>query len=156
MAPCVAKSSAPIELLPMSYSARKRIVSCFLKPTRHVKGWRYVFQLCWEVDITSWKLRTAYLALQWRHNERDGVSNHRRLHCLYNCWFRHRSKKTSKLSVTGLCAGNSPVTSEFPSQKASNAENVSLWWRHHAIEIQNWYSGFSMTNRYFFFFRIAT
>ena len=40
------------------------------------------------------------------------------------------SKKTSKLRVTGLCAGNSPGTGEFPAQGASNAENVSIWWRH--------------------------
>ena len=46
---------------------------------------------------------------------------------------RRRSKKTSKLHVTGLCAGNSPVTSEFPAQIASNAENVSIWWHHHAF-----------------------
>ena len=37
-----------------------------------------------------------------------------------------RSKKTSKLRVTGLCAGNSPVTGEFPAQRASYAENVSI------------------------------
>ena len=37
----------------------------------------------------------------------------------------------SKLSVTNLCAGNSPVTGEFPAQMTSNAENVSIWWRHH-------------------------
>ena len=42
-------------------------------------------------------------------------------------------KKTSKLRVTGLCARNSPVTGEFPAQRASNAENVSIWWRHHDI-----------------------
>ena len=36
----------------------------------------------------------------------------------------------SKLRVTGLCAGNSPGTGEFPAQMASNAENVSIWWRH--------------------------
>ena len=36
-----------------------------------------------------------------------------------------------KLHVTGLCAGNSSVTGEFPAQKASNAENASIWWRHH-------------------------
>ena len=42
-----------------------------------------------------------------------------------------RSKKTSKLRVTGLCAGNSPEAGEFPAQMASNAENVSIWWRHH-------------------------
>ena len=31
-----------------------------------------------------------------------------------------------------LC-GNSPGTGEFPAQMASNAENVSIWWRHHDI-----------------------
>ena len=41
-------------------------------------------------------------------------------------------EKTSKLRVTGLCAGNSPVTGEFPVQMASNAANISIWWRHHA------------------------
>ena len=42
-------------------------------------------------------------------------------------------RKTSKLRVTGLCAGNSSVTGEFPAQMASNAENVSIWWRNHVI-----------------------
>ena len=67
-------------------------------------------------------------SLQWRHNESDGVSNHRHLHCLLNCLFRRIPKKTSKLIVTGLCEGNSPVPGEFPAQKSSNAENVSIWW----------------------------
>ena len=40
-------------------------------------------------------------------------------------------RKISKLRVTGLCAGNSPEAGEFPAQMASNAENVSIWWRHH-------------------------
>ena len=44
---------------------------------------------------------------------------------------RHRSKNTSKFHVTGLCERNSPVTDEFPTQRASNEENVSIWWRHH-------------------------
>ena len=44
---------------------------------------------------------------------------------------RCRWKKISKLCVTGLCAGNSPVTGEFPAQRASNVENVSIWWHHH-------------------------
>ena len=46
-------------------------------------------------------------------------------------FFRRRSKKTSKLHVTGLCEGNSPVTGAFPAQRASNAKNDSIWWRHH-------------------------
>ena len=69
--------------------------------------------------------------LQWRHDERDYVSNHRCLDCLLNRLYRRRSEKTSKLRVTGLCEGNSPVTGEFPAQRASSAENVSIWWRHH-------------------------
>ena len=73
--------------------------------------------------------------LHWRHNESDGVSNHCRFHCLLNCWFRWRSKRTSKLRVTGLCEGNSSGTDEFPVQKASNAENVSIWWRHHVNSV---------------------
>ena len=60
--------------------------------------------------------------LLWRHNERDGVSNHQPHDCLLDSLFRCRSKKTSKLRVTGLCAGNSPVTGEFPAQRASTAE----------------------------------
>ena len=69
--------------------------------------------------------------LQWRHNRNDSVSNHQHHDCLLSRLFRRRSKKTSKLRVTGLCAGNSPGTGEFPAQMASNAENVSIWWRHH-------------------------
>ena len=41
------------------------------------------------------------------------------------------SKKTSKPRITGLCTGNLPVTGEFPAQRASDAENASIWWRHH-------------------------
>ena len=70
-------------------------------------------------------------SLLWRHNELDGVSNHHPHDCLLNRLFRHKSKKTSNLRVPGLCAGNSPVTGEFPAQMASDAENVSIWWRHH-------------------------
>ena len=57
--------------------------------------------------------------LHWRHNGRDGVSNH---HCLLNGLFRRRSKQISKLRVAGLCAWNSSVTGEFPAQMTSNAK----------------------------------
>ena len=52
--------------------------------------------------------------LRWRHNGRDIVSNHQPRHCLLSHIFGRRSKKTSKLRVTGLCAGNSPEIGEFP------------------------------------------
>ena len=77
--------------------------------------------------------RNVTYALRWRHNGCNSVSNHQPHHCLLNRLFRRRSKKTSKLPVTGLCAGNSPGTGEFPAQMASYAENVSTWWRHHGV-----------------------
>ena len=73
------------------------------------------------------------VTLRWRHNGHDGVSNHQPHYCLLNRLFGCRSKKTSKLRVTGLCAGNSPGTGEFPAQMASNAENVSIWWCNHKL-----------------------
>ena len=76
-------------------------------------------------------------ALRWRHNERDSVSNHQPHDCLLNRLFRRRSKKTSKLRVTGLCVGKSPGTGVFPTQMASYAENVSVWWRHHVKRTSN-------------------
>ena len=54
---------------------------------------------------------------------------------VYSTVYSGADKKKSKLRVTGLCAGNSPVTSEFRAQRDSNAENVSIWWRHHATDI---------------------
>ena len=111
------------------------------------------FQLCWlifcwrgpyacmsqanigEYNDLIWApihyLRQYWCILQWRHNEHDGVSNHQPLDFLLNRLFRRWSKKTSKFRVIGLCAWISPVTGEFPTQMASNTENVSVWWRHH-------------------------
>ena len=60
----------------------------------------------WFVYFTN--IPEVFNALRWRHNDHDGVSNHQPRGCLLNRLFRRRSKKTSKLRVTGLCAGNSP------------------------------------------------
>ena len=84
------------------------------------------------------------ISLPWRHNERDGVSNYQPHDCLLNrlfrrrskktsklrvtglCEFRRRSKKTSNLRVTGLCDGNSPVTGEYPAQRAVTRKMFSF------------------------------
>ena len=78
----------------------------------------------------NWK---KMISLQWSPNGRDSAPNHQPHDCVLNRLFRGRSKKTSKPGFTGLCVGNSPGTGEFPAQMASNAENVSIWWRHHAV-----------------------
>ena len=69
--------------------------------------------------------------LCWRYNERHGVWNHQPPDCKLSRLFRRASKKTSKLRVTGLCEGNTPVTGGFPSQRTTN---VSIRWRHHENE----------------------
>ena len=56
-------------------------------------------------------------------NERDGVSNHRRLDGLLIRLFRRRPRKTSNLRVTGLCEGKELVTGEFLSRRINDAEN---------------------------------
>ena len=83
----------------------------------------------WTQPVQHWCL--FFMSLRWRHKGHDSVSNHQPHDCLLSRLFRRRSKKISKLRVTGLCAGNSPGTGQFPAQEASNAENVSIWWRHH-------------------------
>ena len=95
------------------------------------------------VSFRPYVYRFSSYPLQWRHNEHDGVSNHQPHDCLLNGLFKSRSKKTSKLRVTGLCVGNSPVTGEFPAQRASNAENDSIWRRHHVFGLlhRNWSDG---------------
>ena len=45
----------------------------------------------------------------------------------------HQTQIKEKIRVTGLCVGNSPETGEFPAQMTSNAENVSIWSRHHVL-----------------------
>ena len=76
--------------------------------------------------LASWATKQSEFALQWRDNEREGVSNHQPHDCLLNRLFQAQLKETSKLRVAVLYDGNSPVTGEFPAQRASNAENVSI------------------------------
>ena len=64
-------------------------------------------------------LKVTFLSLQ---NGRNGVLNHQPHDCLLNYLYRCRSKKTSKLRVTGLCDENSPETGEFPAQRVSNSK----------------------------------
>ena len=107
------------------YKLNTKLHFCVL--TIHILEWaQYIM-----IFIQECHNQYRWLSLQWRHNRYDSVSNHQPHYCFLNRLFRHRSKKTSKPRVTDLCAGNSPEAGEFPAQRASNAENVSIWWRHH-------------------------
>ena len=120
-----------LEVWPLHHQWNSAVFSVFIRG----KCGRYQFSMFCHVNIICYlhpwltmlwaKLLHRYFihSLQWRHNARDGVSNYQPHDCLLNRLLRRKSKKISKLRVTGLC--------EFPAQRASNGENVSIWWRHH-------------------------
>ena len=81
---------------------------------------------------------SSNLHITVRHNGRDSVSNHQPHHCLLNRLFRRRSKKTSKLRVTGLCVGNSPET---------------FWWRHH--DSCNYFSWLGLNSSSIWYFMLS-
>ena len=85
--------------------------------------------------MTTYKdfLCSIFISLHWRHSDHDGVSNHQPHGCLLNRLFRRRSKKASNPRHWPLC-GEFTGTGEIPAQRASYAENVSIWWRHRVIK----------------------
>ena len=68
------------------------------------------------------------------------MASHRRLHCLLNRLFRQKTKKTQSSVSLAFVRGPRlwPVDSPygFPLQRASNAENVCIWWHHLALCFQ--------------------
>ena len=90
-----------------------------------------IYYDAWLHCLSAWVENT----LQWRHNERDGVANHRLLDCLPNRLLKRRSMKTSKLRVTGLREGNPPVSGGFPSlskkrfQLMTSFSKAEIWHR---------------------------
>ena len=89
-------------------------------------------ELCSDADCEVWRrpsVSNAKSLLQWRHNERDGVSNHRRLDCLIAQLFVQALDQRKHQSSVSLAFVRG--TGGFPSQRTSNAENVFIWWRHH-------------------------
>ena len=88
----------------------------------------------WLVCRRSWAAIVHFRdAFYWRHNDHDGVSNHQPRVCLLNRLFGRISQKTSKLRVTGLCAGNSPgpVNSphKWPVTRKIFHLMTSSWWQ---------------------------
>ena len=115
------------------------LIGCGLKVVNKLIIFSVWYEGKWNV-LWIWGMRTVvrvmfecWISLQWRYNERDGVLNHQPPDCLLDRLFARRLKKTSKLRVTGLCEEDSPITGEFPAQRASNTANVSIWWRHHVL-----------------------
>ena len=83
-----------------------------------VKAQKFSWCVCLRMKVGRWELMWHFIsngnlrqyvihqypyALQWRHNGRNGISNHQPHDCLLNRLFRLRSNKTSKLCITGFC-----------------------------------------------------
>ena len=89
-------------IYPMGYKMTLCCVHCvfIIQCTVHIKHYsRHAI----DTHSTSLVPRKGN-PLQLRQNERDRLSNHQHLDCLFNR-FRCGSKKTSKLSLTGLLRG---------------------------------------------------
>ena len=95
-------------------------------------------------------------SFQWHHNEYHGVSNHRRLYCLFNCLFRLTSKKTSKPVLLVLGGESIGDWWPVPSQRASNAETVSFLWRHQVLSWCRWHQSVTWTNSDLFLICVKT
>ena len=88
---------------------------------------------CSNGQLWCFVLWTWTITLRWRHNDHNCVSNHQPRGCLLNRLFRRRSKKTSKLRVTGLCVGNSPGPVNSPhkgpvTRKMFPFDDVIMQW----------------------------
>ena len=103
-----------------------------------------ILQSCVELSIKKILFPLQYTSLQWAWRASQ-ITNLKIAHSTFYSGADQR--KHQQLCVTGLCAGNSPVTGEFPAQRASNAENVSIWWRHHVYCI--FYEGLVVLHRMF-------
>ena len=80
---------------------------------RHMRD-NFVYAPSQCIAVSHWLGACTVWSLHWRHKYHGGVSNHQPHGRLLNRLFRRKSKKTSKLRVTGLCVGNSPVPVNSP------------------------------------------
>ena len=94
------------------YALLMGLYRCLTRHTIHTMTYKRSFWFvgfCWGLVMVNLPITLrANSSLHWRHNDHDGVSNHQPHDCLLNRLFGRRLKKTSKLRVTGLCAGKSP------------------------------------------------
>ena len=85
----------------------------------------------------TWR-RTGHSPLHWRHNDHDGVSDHHAASRLFTQPFiQTQIKEDIKAPRHWPLCGEFTGTGEFPAQRTSYAENVSIWWRHHVKTIND-------------------
>ena len=111
MSPIISYSRVPLQ----SNTANFKI--CNNRPHVTMRGGGSKLYICRQCNVCNISFRFD-LYLQWRHNGRNGVSNHR------------RSKKTSKSPVAGFCERNPPVDSPHKrpvTRKMITFHHVIIW-----------------------------
>ena len=107
----------------------------------------HCFQSCFAAASTAWcKMVNQFLwwdiPIQWRQNEMSAMASQiTSLAIVYSTIY----------SDADLGKHQSSASLAFPAQRASNAEYVSIWWRHHALQhseinsIYAWYHFVTIT-----------
>ena len=103
-------------------------------PVESFNDWNYVIVFIKRRQNSSGNVLTM-LWLGYHYNDVIMSAIASQITSLTIVYTRRRSKKISKLRVTGLLEGNSPVTGEIPPQGAISAEKVSICWRHHVSSV---------------------
>ena len=103
---------------------------------------RYHWTVYWKMPCME-ACKQILTSLQWRHNEHTGISNCQHLDCSLNHLFRCRSTETSKLCVTGLYEGNSPMTDKIPTHspitcKLFPCDDVIMFWSMIYLNTDRW------------------
>ena len=75
--------------------------------------------------------RYFHVTLKWRHHECDYVLSHQPHDCLLNRLFKVQIKENIKTPRHWPLCGEFTGDRWIPSTEGSNAENVSISWRHH-------------------------
>ena len=90
--------------------------------------WWQICEPCLQYHVRFYQ--GCHNTLHWRHNDHDGVSNHQLHGCLLNVLFGSQIKENTKAPRHWPLCGEFTSPGEFPAQRATNAENISIWWRH--------------------------
>ena len=89
-------------------------------------GW-YVIAACYSIPLPEFVLQMDYNDVIMDAMASQMISRPIVYSTVYSGTYQRKYQSSASLAFV---RGNSLVTGEFPAQRASNAENISIWWRH--------------------------
>ena len=130
-------------------------------PTRDIYIYKYIYQVTRHLRIGLTLLEISILFHHYSNVIMSTMASQITgfwTVCSADCSGTHQRKHQSSAWLTfamgihrwpnGLCEGNPPVTGGFPPQRSSNAETVSIWWRHRVFDVFSEFTliSFNITN----------